>query len=64
MASSITNDTTSITTAMRSPRGSRSLRASMTISSGVISVPIGMLPAMKMTEPYSPMPGRTRGRSR
>ena len=24
------------------------------ISSGVISVSIGMLPAMKMTEPYSP----------
>ena len=28
----------------------------MTISSGVISVRIGMLPAMKITEPYSPTP--------
>ena len=28
----------------------------MTISSGAISETIGMLPAMKMTEPYSPTP--------
>ena len=38
----------------RSPRRSRTAPASSTISSGAISVFIGMLPAMKTTEPYSP----------
>ncbi len=54
IASRIRKDASSITTAIAVASAYLNSSRRMTISSGAISETFGRLPAMKMTEPYSP----------
>src|SRR3569832_114937 len=56
MASNNKNETINITTAMAVASAYSNCSSLVIMSSGAISDTMGMLPAMKITEPYSPTP--------